>query len=148
MSAVPELTADPEFTANGIRLQLRIGLDGAGLPDGCGVGTAEDPLVIDLTNGTTTPPDGVTPLTGNQGSASFDAINSIITSSHIVYVDNGYAVPAASGCGATIAGQDVGSVDGAINTHAGLPAAAGASETYARDARVSAAFDLTKVFGS
>ncbi|MDO9356404.1 MAG: hypothetical protein Q7T55_22090 [Solirubrobacteraceae bacterium] len=139
VSASPSLTADPEFTVDGILLKLRFGFEGAGLPEGCAIGSAEDPVTIEITNATTAPPEGVEPLTGDPGSADVDILRSVITSNDVLFVANAYAVPAASGCGDA--------VDGQINGRAGLPAAAGASQTYAREASVAAAFDLIKVFG-
>ena len=79
------------------------------------------------------------PLTGDPGNVDVDIIRSIITSNRILFVANAYAVPAASGCGTQL--------DGLINASAGLPAAPGASQTFARDASVAAAFDRTKIFG-
>jgi hypothetical protein len=139
VSAALSLTADPEFTAEGILLKLRFSFEGAGLPEGCGIGTAEEPVAIEFTNGTTVPPEGVEPLTGDPGSVDLDIIRSVVTSNKIQFVANAYAVPAATGCGD--------GVDAQINASAGLPSAAGASQSFARDASVAAAFDRTKVFG-
>ncbi|MEH3052595.1 MAG: hypothetical protein PGN13_01110 [Patulibacter minatonensis] len=147
VAARVELTADPEFTVDGIRASVRIAFEGAGLPDGCGIGTADAPLVLDLTNATTTPPDGTAPISGDAGTPSFDAFASIVSSEHVLFVDNAYAVPAVSGCGSTIGGREVGSVDDLVNASAGLPAPAGASQTFLRESTVRAAFDRAKVFG-
>jgi hypothetical protein len=69
--------------------------------------------------GTTNPPPPNNPITGSLGRLSVFDNGNILHADGAVFVDNAFAVPAATGCGS------FGMLDSEINSAQGLPAAAG-----------------------
>jgi hypothetical protein len=88
----------------------------------CYIGSAQNPVVIELTQGTTSPPPPNKPLIGKPSRvvASKEGRIAQLTGGRLVA--NSFAVPAASGCGNSSAG---GLLDGAIDRKLSLPSPAG-----------------------
>jgi len=101
----------------------------------CHVGTPDNPITINLTNGTTTPPAPVAPISGENGDVLQDeyldpihgnVVHAEVTDS--LFVDNAFSVPGASKCDilvGDILNQPTGLFDSVINNQLGAPSPAG-----------------------
>lgn len=118
------------------RLAVRVHLQNPFLGNNCYIGSAQDPIVIKLQTGTTSPPLPNLPISGNSGETYTvwtDEPNYIgyIQNDGATMVDNSFAVPAAKGCGNIALGLPIVTqvldslVSGAVNLKVGLPSAAG-----------------------
>lgn len=108
--------------AAGIVLPLKITLSSSFLGKTCSIGTAEEPLTVELATGQTSPPEGVEPLTGSIGETKGYGEIQGFTAANALLVSNTYETPAASGCGSK------GGADDAIDAKLGLPAAPGRAQ--------------------
>ncbi|WP_396447763.1 hypothetical protein [Actinomadura sp.] len=127
ISAQPEMAADPELAPEGqiaLRLRLKIKTINPLLGDTCYIGSTADPIVLNLTFGTTSPPPPNQPISGTPAHPVGDGV---IAST---LVDNAFAVPKSSGCGWN------GILNAVADFRAGLPSAAGKNtavfESYAK----------------
>lgn len=82
----------------------------------CFVGSDQDPLTLDPTFGTTSPPPPNQPISGSIDSVQFNGTELVLTGT---LVDNAFAAPAARGCGPNSL------LDPVVNERAALPAPAG-----------------------
>jgi hypothetical protein len=112
-----------------ISLPIRVHLINGALGNNCYVGSFTNPIKLNLTSGTTSPPKPNEPITGNPGEFSFDEELSIAHIKGVEFVDNSFAAPGASGCVLTLFGFIPISINGLVNSQSGLPAAAGTNET-------------------
>lgn len=103
-----------------VKLPLRVKLSNPTLGEECFVGSAAEPVTLNLTTGTTSPPSPNTPIHGSKGTLSTS--DNIATFAGLTLVDNSFGAPGAHGCGGT-ALEAV--VDAVVNTASGLPAAPG-----------------------
>jgi hypothetical protein len=101
-------------------LPLKVKLDNPVLGSSCYVGTSQEPLLLQLTTGTTSPPPPNKPISGKGGTPQFSGENQILTITGNSLVDNSMAAPGASGCGLLPL-----LVDPAVNLQVGIPAAPG-----------------------
>lgn len=115
--AVLDEEALAEESGSGMRLSLRVHLSGPFLGLGCYIGSAADPLALELTTGATSPPPPAEPLHGRWPEARSNPTGEIFLFQGLVLVDNSFSVPAATGCGALM--------DAAIDQKLGLPSPAG-----------------------
>ena len=104
-------------------LPLKIKLDNPVLGENCYIGSDAHPIVLNLTDGTTSPPSPTHPISGEKGTLADIGKNKIIRITGNKLVDNSFAVPAATGCGTN--SLLTGLITGLVNLDAGLPAAAG-----------------------
>ncbi|MEU6746761.1 hypothetical protein ABZ914_11120 [Spirillospora sp. NPDC046719] len=118
VNAKPELAADPEFNVDAntlLRLKLKVDVRNPLVGDQCTIGTKNDPITLNLTIGTTSPPPPNQPISG---SPPVD-----VSADPLVFrlklVDNAFAVPRSSSCG------PAGLFNGIVDWRAGLPAKAG-----------------------
>lgn len=96
----------------------------------CYVGSTSNPIVLNLTEGTTSPPPPNKPISGHGYTELVeDPVFEIVTFKNIKLVDNSFAVPGASGCVLTLFGFIPISINGLVNSQSGLPSAAGNNET-------------------
>lgn len=111
------------LSANGTALSLpvKIKLDNPFLGSSCYVGSNSTPMVLNFTSGTTAPPPPNTPITGNPGTVSENASNTIATFSGGKLVDNAFAAPGANGCGGLFSFL----IDPFVNSILGAPSPAG-----------------------
>jgi hypothetical protein len=118
------------------RLAVRVHLQNPFLGGTCYIGSAQNPVRINLQTATTNPPPPNQPISGNPGNSYFvwvDEANYIgyIQDDDNSLVDNSFAVPGASGCGNVALGLPIITqvldflVSGAVNLKVGLPSAAG-----------------------
>ncbi len=107
----------------GVKLPLKVHLQNELLGNECYIGTEAEPLVLELTTGTTSPPSPNAPITGNKGEINeVKQPKNIITVKNIEMVDNSFAAPGVTGCGPSLL-QPV--VNALVDVAAGLPSAAG-----------------------
>lgn len=85
----------------------------------CYVGSNTNPIIVNTTTGTTSPPEGIEPMTGRLGKLEFNKEGNIIKIAGARLVDNTFPVPGVTGCGKN------GGADAAINAAAGLPSPPG-----------------------
>ncbi len=118
-----EVTATAELAGTGelgntVYLPLKVKLDNLALGSNCYIGTNAEPLILNLTYGTTNPPPPNQPISGKATITTKD--NGAIKLVTGTLVDNSFAAPGASGCTLLPLVGDL-----AVNTKEGLPAAAG-----------------------
>jgi hypothetical protein len=109
-----------------VTLPVQVQLKNLLLGPHCVIGTPANPVVLHLTTGTSAAPDGVTPLQGKTGTPGQPDLGSatVLEFAGQELVDNGFAVPGATGCGLL----GLGLLDRVVDQRSGLPAAAGVSE--------------------
>jgi hypothetical protein len=108
----------PASTDYKIKLGLKIRLINPILGSHCTVGSDSNPIVLNFTTGTTSPPAPNTPITGEAATVvRSDPPPSIRSAKH---VENSFAVPGAKGC---LFGGGV--ADWLVNQIGGFPSAAG-----------------------
>jgi hypothetical protein len=100
-------------------LPLSVKLDNPLLGNRCYIGSPSEPITVNLTDGTTSPPPPNQPISGTPGSLSLEDEADKLTLSGSSFVDNSFAVPRAHGCG------PFGLLDRAIDHQLELPSAAG-----------------------
>jgi hypothetical protein len=110
---------DAEGTA--LALPVRIHLENPLLGRDCYIGSSTDPIIFNLTTGTTNPPPPNTPIKGNIGQIEFHHEFEIVRVTEHLQVDNAFPVPAATGCGGHLASL----INPLINNKIGLPAPSG-----------------------
>ncbi len=118
-----EVTATAELAGTGelgntVYLPLKVKLDNLALGSNCYIGSEAEPLILNLTYGTTNPPPPNKPISGKAVISTKDggAIK-LVTGT---LVDNSFAAPGANGCTLLPLVGDL-----AVNVKEGLPAAAG-----------------------
>lgn len=131
VAATAELVGTPAFsfenflTGDGptVSLPVQIQLSNPFLGNACYIGSSSDPVTLNLTTGTTSPPSGVTPLKGTHGKLQFKDQGNLVLAPRDSIVDNTFAVPGATGCGGIFSAL----VDPIVDLKTGIPAAAGTS---------------------
>jgi hypothetical protein len=112
------------FNGTAVTLPIKVHLTNPFLGSNCYIGSNSNPITLHLTTGTTSPPAGVTPLTGSSGTLQpSDPTNSVTESRGTKLVDNTFPVPAASGCGYLLLDRIL--ITAAVNAKEGLPSPAG-----------------------
>ena len=104
-----------------MQLPLKMKLNNPFLGSDCYIGSAAEPIVVNLTAGTTNPPAPNKPISGATGSLESPDGFLVVVIPRVSLVDNAFAVPRATGCGGSFAAL----VDPAINAELGLPSPAG-----------------------
>jgi hypothetical protein len=128
--AVTELAGTPDFSGETVPLPIKVHLINPVLGNNCYVGSNSNPINLNLTTGTTSPPAPNKPISGSPPKeVFFDAAKGIFHVYDFTLVDNSFAAPGASGCVLTLFGFIPVSLNGVVNSQAGLPAAAGTNET-------------------
>ncbi|MGN6814762.1 MAG: hypothetical protein ACTHK3_01585, partial [Solirubrobacterales bacterium] len=108
-------------TGTALSLPTKIHLENSFLGSSCYVGSNSNPVTLNFTTGTTSPPPPNTPITGSPGTASESAGGNLITFSGGRLVNNSYAAPGANGCGGLFSFL----VDPFVNSIVGVPSPAG-----------------------
>lgn len=130
-SATTELAGTPEVTVVNlgfgrgiaVTLPVKIHLENETLGDNCYIGSESEPIVLNLTDGTTTPPEGTEPISGEIGTIEDHSGTKIIEFKGNKLVDNTFAVPGVHGCGTSSLEEPI--IDTVVDAAAGLPSAAG-----------------------
>jgi hypothetical protein len=102
-------------------LPVKIKLSNPFLGSNCYIGSNSNPVQLNMTSGTTSPPPPNTPITGNPGEISENEALTIITLSGGKLVNNSFSAPGASGCGGLFSFL----IDPFVDSIVGTPAAAG-----------------------
>lgn len=104
-------------------LPTRLHLKNPLLGNNCYIGSEANPIRLQLTTGTTSPPPPNTPIKGKAGSAKEEEENShaLLATTEVALVDNSFSVPVAEGCGGALSFL----VDPMLDHKFGLPSAAG-----------------------
>jgi len=127
--ATTELAGIPSnFTFSSVTLPIKVHLETPSgvLGKNCYIGSVASPIVLNNTTGTTSPPPPNKPISGKEG--EFSEENEIVYFKNGIYVDNAFSVPGASGCELKLFGFIPISLNGFVNSQAGLPSAAGNNE--------------------
>jgi hypothetical protein len=131
--AVTEAVGQPQFKLDPppqeITLPVRVHLINPVLGNKCYVGSPANPINLQLTTGTTSPPPPNTPITGKDPEIVFDIPREVIQAKNATFVDNSFSAPGANGCTLTLFGFIPVSINGLVNAQSGLPAPAGTNET-------------------
>jgi hypothetical protein len=129
--AVTELAGQPLIGegAEQLSLPIRVHLENSVLGKNCYVGSFTNPIKLNLTFGTTSPPPPNSPITGNPPTEGVSDLPGVGLFQNGTLVDNSFAAPGASGCVLTLFGFIPISINGLVNSQSGLPAAAGTNET-------------------
>jgi hypothetical protein len=125
--AVTELAGTPDFSADPGRLPIKVHLINPVLGSNCYVGSNSNPIQLNLTTGTTSPPPPATPISGSPSKENFFE-NEIFHLNGSVLVDNAFSAPGASGCVLTLFGFIPISINGLVNGQSALPSPAGYNE--------------------
>jgi hypothetical protein len=104
-----------------LSLPVKVKLSNVFLGSSCYVGSEANPVVLNLTTGTTSPPLPNKPIKGNKGTVEFKDEFNIIVLNGGSLVDNAFSAPEATGCGAPFSAL----VDKLVDSVFGVPAAAG-----------------------
>jgi len=129
--AETELAGTPtNFNFNTVTLPIKVHLTNPlGIIGGsCYIGSNSNPIVLNLTTGTTEPPPPNEPITGVEPEFEFDELE-IFHLNNGTYVDNAFSAPGASGCVLKLFGFLPISLNGFVNEQAGLPSPAGYNST-------------------
>ena len=104
-----------------LSLPVKVKLSNFLLGSSCYVGSESNPITLNLTTGTTEPPEPNKPIKGSAGTAEFKDEFNIVVLSGGSLVDNAFSAPEATGCGGAFSKL----IDPIVNSQFGLPAAAG-----------------------
>ncbi|MGN6665277.1 MAG: hypothetical protein ACTHK6_13895 [Solirubrobacterales bacterium] len=109
--------------ATGIALAMpvKVHLENPFLGSSCYIGSNSNPIQLNMTTGTTSPPPPNTPMTGFPGELEGREEGQIIAISKNKLVDNSFATPGANGCGGLFSFL----VDPFVNSIVGVPSPAG-----------------------
>ena len=110
-------------------LPVKVKLNNTFLGSDCYIGSDANPIELALVTGTTSPPPPNTPIAGNVGEITLEEDFTIVNAVGTSFVDNSFAVPAASGCGGRLSFL----VDPAVDAAIGLPSAAGHNTAILND---------------
>ncbi len=108
-------------TGTALSLPVKIKLSNVFLGRNCYVGSNSNPIVINLTTGTTEPPAPNEPIKGAAGTLEIKDEFALIALSGGRLVNNSFAAPEATGCGGPFSSL----VDPLVDAVFGVPAAAG-----------------------
>jgi hypothetical protein len=108
-------------TGTALSLPIKVHLENPFLGSSCYIGSNSHPIVIELTSGTTSPPEPNKPITGSITAPESNPTGQIITVKSASLVNNSYPAPAVEGCGGVLSFL----IDPIVDSKLGLPAAAG-----------------------
>jgi hypothetical protein len=108
-------------TGLALQLPLKIKLDNVFLGSKCYVGSESNPVLLNLTTGTTSPPEPNKPIKGSAGKLEILEEGALLRLIGGSLVDNAFAAPEATGCGGSFSKL----VDPLVDAAFGVPAAAG-----------------------
>ncbi|MGN6557394.1 MAG: hypothetical protein ACTHLH_05210 [Solirubrobacterales bacterium] len=108
-------------TGTALALPVKVKLDNPFLGSNCYIGSNSNPIKLNLTTGTTSPPPPNTPISGSPGELVGEEEGAIIAAKNNSLVDNAFASPGANGCGGLFSFL----VDPFVNSILGVPSAAG-----------------------
>ncbi len=104
-----------------LSMPVKVKLSNPFLGSNCYVGSNSNPITLNLTTGTTSPPPPNTPITGAPGTVTNNEAGTVLTLNGSKQVDNSFAAGGANGCGGLFSFL----VDPFVNSIVGVPSAAG-----------------------
>lgn len=104
-----------------LRLPVKFHLENPLLGSECYIGSSSEPVIWNLTTGTTSPPAPNQPISGSRGESELIEEDKILRISNYKLVDNAFAAPGVSGCGGIFSFL----LDPVIDAKLALPATAG-----------------------
>jgi hypothetical protein len=104
-----------------LALPVKVKLSNPFLGSNCYIGSNSNPIQLNLTSGTTSPPPPNTPISGNPGTYE-ETVPGIIANKGNRLVDNSFAAPGANGCGGLLLSW---AIDPFVDSIVGTPSAAG-----------------------
>ncbi len=104
-----------------LKLPVKIHLENPFLGSSCYVGSSTNPIIWNLTTGTTSPPPGIEPIHGKAGFPELQEKNEIVEVTDNELVDNTWKAPEATGCGGALSIL----VDPVIDLAVGVPSTPG-----------------------
>jgi hypothetical protein len=104
-----------------LSLPLKVKLENPFLGSHCYIGSNTNPIILNLSTGTTAPPSPNKPIKGKLGTLATRSEGRILVVTSDSLVDNSFAAPKASGCGGIFSFL----IDPIVNGKLGLPSAAG-----------------------
>jgi hypothetical protein len=110
-------------TGAAVTLPIKVKLSNEVLGEECYVGSDAEPIVLHLTDGTTSPPAPTQPIHGSASVLEGRAKGKIRRIAKVSLVDNDFAVPAASGCGGSLSAA----IDLVVDADVGVPSPAGSN---------------------
>ena len=110
-----------EGKGTALLLPVKVRLENTFLGSSCYVGSNSHPVNLELTTGTTSPPEPNKPISGSPGEAELIEEGNILTIKNNVLVNNSFAAPEAEGCGGIFSFL----IDPIVDSRLGLPSAAG-----------------------
>jgi hypothetical protein len=125
------------FNEEGVAISLpaKIKLSNPFLGNNCYIGSNSNPVVIDFTSGTTSPPPPNQPIKGALGTVEVNEAGTMVTVSGGRLVNNSFAAPGANGCGGLFSFL----IDPFVNSITGLPSPAG-TNTAVLEGKLQQAF--------
>jgi hypothetical protein len=114
-------TALQEAKGTALSLPVKVKLENPFLGNNCYIGSNSNPIMLNMTSGTTSPPPPNKPITGAVGTFGSRAEGAILVISGDSLVDNSFATPGATGCDGLFSFL----IDPLIDAKIGIPAAAG-----------------------
>jgi hypothetical protein len=128
VTATAELAGTVHLNLNNINgagplvsLPLKVKLDNPLLGNACYIGSESEPVLLNLTDGTTNPPPPNKPISGKFGTPVIKDEGRVLGATNNTLVDNAFSAPGVNGCAGILSLV----VDLAVDVKAGLPAAAG-----------------------
>jgi hypothetical protein len=105
-----------------LKMPAKIHLENPFLGGSCYVGSASNPIMLELTTGVTAPPAPNKPITGSAGVFEFLEEGRVLRTKGASLVDNAWSAPSANGCGGFLFELIINPI---INLSVGLPSEAG-----------------------
>jgi len=112
-----------------LKLPVKVHLENPFLGSSCYVGSSSNPIIWNLTTGTTSPAKPNEPIKGKAGFAELLEKSELIELTENELVDNTWAAPEATGCGGALSIL----VDPVIDLAVGLPAASGTNTSILKN---------------
>jgi hypothetical protein len=127
--AEPQLAGQPELlNVEQVRLPIKVHLINSVLGNNCYIGSNSDPIVLNLTTGTTSPPSPAKPITGTVPTYEYESSLGILRGVGGTFVDNAFSAPGATGCQLNLFGFIPVGLNTVVNLESGLPAEAGTNK--------------------
>jgi hypothetical protein len=104
-----------------LSLPVKVHLENPLLGSSCYIGSNSNPMTLNLTTGTTSPPEPNKPISGKVGVVTGHDEFNLLEVENNTLVDNAFAAPEATGCGGLLAIV----LNPIVNVKLGLPSAAG-----------------------
>jgi hypothetical protein len=112
-----------------LKLPVKVRLENPFLGSSCYVGSSSNPIIWNLTTGTTSPPEPNKPIQGSSGLLEGKEEDEIVALLGNELVENAWSAPEATGCGGVLSFL----VDPIIDSQLGLPAKAGVNTSILKN---------------